>query len=212
MMDSPIITYLGQSGFLLEYNNSKLIIDPANKRAGNRDGDIIYCTHNHFDHIGGVNIFLERNPSAILVCNEQIASKFSKWGDRIKVVNDGETFTHEPWRFQFTRLKHGILKGTLNLAVEISVGSLAFAHCGDAVEFHNFPKQPINVLAIPISGGFTASPDKALKMVAGLEEPRPTVIPMHWLMRNPSGFCKKLHDQMPEVKCIVPINGEPLEL
>ncbi len=212
MTDLPIITFLGQSGFLLEYNDSRLIIDPTNKRVGNRDGDVVYCTHNHFDHIGGVNVFLERNPSAILVCNEQIVSKFSKWDERVKVVIDGETFTHDPWRFHFTRLRHGILRGTLNLAVEINAGSFSFAHCGDAVEFHNFPKQTINVLAIPISGGFTASPDKALKMVAGLEDPKPTIIPMHWLMRNPSGFCKKLHEQMPEIKCVVPIDGEPLEL
>ncbi len=73
MTDLPIITYLGQSGFLLEYEKSKLIIDPASKKAGNRDGDIMYCTHKHFDHIGGANVFMERNPSAILVCNEQTA-------------------------------------------------------------------------------------------------------------------------------------------
>lgn len=212
MTDSPIITYLGQSGFLLEYSTSKLIIDPANKKAGNRDGDIMYCTHKHFDHIGGANVFLERNALAILVVNEQIASKFSKWGDRVKVVKDGGTYTHEPWIFHFTQLRHGFFKGILNLAVVISAGSFSFAHCGDAVEFQNFPKQSVDVLAVPISGGFTASPGKALKMVVGLEEPRPTIIPMHWLMRNPSSFCKKLHEQMPEVKCVIPVDGKPLEL
>jgi len=212
MTNSPIITYLGQSGFLLEYENSKLIIDPANKKAGDRDGDIMYCTHKHVDHIGGVNEFLERNSSAILVCNEQTARKFSKWDDRVKVVNDGEVFTHEPWSFHFTQLRHGIFKGILNLAVVVIAGNFSFAHCGDAVEFHDFPKQSVNVLAVPISGGFTASPGKALKMVEGLEEPRPTIIPMHWLMRNPSGFCEKLRELILEIYCVVPIDGKPLEL
>ena len=146
MNDAPIITYLGQSGFLLEYNNSRLILDPSNKKSGDYDGDIMYCTHNHYDHIGGVDVFLERNPAAILVCNEQTSSKFAKWGARVKAVHDGETFEHAPWYFRFTRLKHGIFKGVHNLAVVVSAGEFSFAHCGDAVEFQNFPPEPVDVL------------------------------------------------------------------
>jgi L-ascorbate metabolism protein UlaG (beta-lactamase superfamily) len=212
MNDAPIITYLGQSGFLLEYNNSRLIIDPSNKKSGNHDGDIVYCTHNHMDHIGGVNVFLEKNPSAILVCNEQTSSKFSKWGDRVKVVHDGETFELTPWHFKFTRLKHGLFKGVHNLAVVVSAGDFSFAHSGDAVEFQNFPSDTVNVFAVPIAGGVTASPGKALKMITELQEPRPTIIPMHWLFRNPTSFCKKLNQKIPEIKCLVPVAGESLEL
>lgn len=212
MTEFPIITYLGQSGFKLESSNSTLLIDPSNKASGDHDGDIMYCTHNHNDHIGGVDVFLERNASAILVCNEQTAAKFTKWGDRVKVVSDGETFENGPWSFQFTLLKHGIFKGIQNLATVITIGAFSFAHSGDAVEFLNFPPIPVNVLAIPISGGPTASPGNALKMVAELQEPKPIVVPMHWLFRKPKGFCKNLQQQVPDVKCIVPVIGEPLQL
>ncbi|TFG26797.1 MBL fold metallo-hydrolase, partial [Candidatus Thorarchaeota archaeon] len=133
MTDVPIITYLGQSGFKLEFNNSTLIIDPSNKNSGDHDGDIIYCTHKHNDHIGGVDTFLERNSSATLVCNEQTAAKFTKWGDRVKIVSEGDTYENGPWSFQFALLKHGLFKGIQNLAVVISTGDFSFAHCGDAV-------------------------------------------------------------------------------
>jgi len=212
METTPIITYLGQSGFKLEYNNSTLIIDPSNKASGDYDGALIYCTHKHNDHIGGVDIFLERNPSATLVCNEQTAAKFSKWGDRVKVVNDGETYANGPWSFRFTLLKHGLFRGIQNLAVVVSVSDFSFAHCGDAAEFSNFPPEPVDVLAIPIGGGPTAGPGTTLKMIVKLQEPRPTIVPIHWLFRKPSGFCKKLHQQIPNIKCIVPVTGERLTL
>jgi L-ascorbate metabolism protein UlaG (beta-lactamase superfamily) len=146
METTPIITYLGQSGFKLEYNNSTLIIDPSNKASGDYDGAIMYCTHKHNDHIGGVDIFLERNLSAILVCNEQTAAKFLKWGDRVKVVDDGETYANGPWSFRFVLLKHGLFRGIQNLAAVITAGAFSFAHCGDAVEFTDFPPEAVDVL------------------------------------------------------------------
>jgi len=211
MTETPTMTYLGQSGFLLEYNDSRLLIDPTNKQSGEYDGDLIFCTHKHFDHISGAEVFLERNPTAILICNAQTALKFAHLGERVKIVDDGNSFTHGPWNFKFTTLRHGMFKGVHNLAVVISVGDFSFAHCGDAVEFSNFPQQQVDVLAIPISGGFTASPGKALKMISSLDNPKPVIVPMHWLLRKPSGFCKKLHQQIPDAKCIVPTVGEPLD-
>jgi len=211
LTDTPTITFLGQSGFLLEYNDSKLLIDPTNKQSGEFDGDLIFCTHNHSDHIGGAEVFLERNPTALFVCNAQTAQKFAHLGERVKIVDDGNSFTHGPWNFKFTTLRHGMFKGVHNLAAVISAGDFSFAHCGDAVEFSNFPQQQVDVLAIPISGGFTASPGKALKMISSLDNPKPVIVPMHWLLRKPSGFCKKLHQQIPDAKCIVPTVGEPLD-
>ena len=212
MTEAPIITYLGQSGFKLEHSNSTLIIDPSNKESGNHDGDIMYCTHKHNDHIGGVDTFLERNSSAILVCNQQTADKFTQWGDRVKIVNDGETYENGPWLFRFMLLKHGIFRGMQNLATIITASDFSFAHCGDAVEFPNFPPEQVDVLAIPIGGGPTAGPGSVLKMVKDLQEPRPTIVPIHWLFRKPEGFCKKLREQIPDVKCVVPSVGDSLSL
>lgn len=212
MSEKPVITYLGQSGFLLEYNDSRLLIDPSNKKSGDLDGNIIFCTHNHFDHIGGVEVFLNRNPSAILVCNEQTAGKFTHHGERVKIVKGGDSFTYEPWDFQFTNLRHGFFKGVQNTGAVILIGEFSFAHCGDAVEFTDYPNQPVSMFAVPISGAFAANPGKVLKMVSNLDEPRPIIVPMHWLFRSPSRFCKKLHGKIPNIKCSIPVVGETLDL
>jgi L-ascorbate metabolism protein UlaG (beta-lactamase superfamily) len=197
---------------MLEHDNSRLIVDPVNKQSGDFDGDIMFCTHNHFDHVGGVKVFLERNKSAILVCNNQTAAKFTQYEDRIRIVDDGDSFTHGQWNFQFRKLRHGFFKGVHNLGVIISVGTFSFAHCGDAVEFINFPGQQVDVFAVPICGGFAASSGKVFKVVSQMTDPKPIIVPMHWQWRNPKSFCKKLHQQVPDVKCIVPVNGALLDI
>jgi L-ascorbate metabolism protein UlaG (beta-lactamase superfamily) len=211
MTERPIITYLGQSGFFIETSVCKVLIDPQNKKSGNLEGDLVYCTHKHLDHVGGVKSFLTLNTDAILVGNEQVISSFTDFGDRTKTVHDGEVFEFKSNTFTFTKLKHGVFRGIYNLAVEVRIGEFVFAHCGDAVSFEGFPSSIVDVLAIPISGAFAASPKTALKMIMDLPEPLPTIVPMHWLIRNPKSFCKKLKDLRPNVNCIVPSDGEPLK-
>lgn len=212
MTATPTITYLGQSGFQLESEGSTLVIDPANEESGNREGNLLFCTHNHRDHTGGVEIFLQRNPSAIFICGLQTAEKLAQFEDRIRIVDDGDDFDYGPWKLEFTKLKHGLFKGVHNLGVVISLGDFKFAHSGDAAEYHNFPGKAVNILAIPIGGGFTSGPGKVLKMIQGLPKPMPIVVPIHWLIRNPQKFCEKVSHMIQDVRCIVPVVGEQLKL
>ncbi|MGY5863432.1 MAG: MBL fold metallo-hydrolase [Candidatus Thorarchaeota archaeon] len=210
MTKKPKITYFGQSCFYIETSDANILLDPQNKKSGNLEGDLIYCTHKHFDHIGGVATFLGQNEDAILVGNEQVTSSFPKFGDRAKTVKDGGTFEFKSITLSFTKLRHGIFKGMNNLAVEIQIGDFTFAHCGDAVSFDGFPTSSVNVLAVPIGGAFVASPKKALSLIQSLSEPLPIVVPMHWLIRSPAGFCKKLKATVPNANCVVPVKGECL--
>jgi L-ascorbate metabolism protein UlaG (beta-lactamase superfamily) len=211
MNDVPRITYLGQSGFYIETNDCSLLIDPTNKKSGDVVGDLVYCTHNHSDHTGGVETFLEHNEDAILVGNEQVMSSFPQYAERAKTVSESEIFDFKSISMTFTKLRHGLFKGVYNLAVEVHIGEFSFAHCGDAVSFEEFPSSPANILAIPISGAFAAGPKKVIEVIRNLPNPLPTVIPMHWLIRNPKSFCKKLRKELPQVNCIVPVTGEKIK-
>ena len=128
----------------------------------------------------------------------------------MKIVNDGDSFTHGPFTFKVKYLRHGLSKSVQNLAVVIQSENFSFAHCGDATDFQGFPMIPVDALAVPILGGFTAGPGKSTKMVKDLRDPKPIIIPMHWMFRNPTKFCKKLQNQIPGLKCIVPTIGESL--
>jgi L-ascorbate metabolism protein UlaG (beta-lactamase superfamily) len=211
-MAKPTITFLGQSGFLLQYQDSSILIDPQNKAAGDRKGDIVYCTHNHSDHVGGVNVFMQQNPVAFLMGSTHVAKSFRHWTHRTIVVRSGEFVQQGPWTLRFIQAPHGFFKGTMNLGVIIRTEDFAFGHVGDAVQFDGFAKTKLDVLAVPISGGFTASPKKAIEELKKFETPLPTIIPIHWVLRNPSGFCKRLLNAIPEVKCIVPEKNTALSI
>ena len=205
------VRYIGQSGFQLTKENSTILIDPANKKAGDIEGDLVYCTHRHTDHTGGIPSFMERNPEAVLLTNEQVSKKFRQFADRTILAFDKESYHHGPWWFQFVESKHGLIND-LNLGVIIRNGDDSFGHCGDTISFDGFSSSKVDTFAIPITGILTASPSRAISELRKFQQPLPTIVVMHWVFRNPNSFCKRLSKEFPDVKCIVPEKGELLPL
>lgn len=211
-MTKPSIIFLGQSGFFLQYQDSTILIDPQNKAAGNRKGNMVYCTHDHPDHVGGVNIFMEQNPVAFLIGSSQVAKKFRQWTSRTVVAYSDQFFQQGPWSLRFIQEPHGVFKNKINLGVIARTDDFSFGHVGDAVRFDGFAKAKLDVLAVPIFGGFTTSPKQAIAELKKFDPPLPTIIPMHWVVRSPSGFCKRFKTEFPDTKCIVPEKNKELEL
>jgi L-ascorbate metabolism protein UlaG (beta-lactamase superfamily) len=205
------VRYIGQSGFQLTKGNSTILIDPADKKAGDIKGDLVYCTHRHGDHIGGIPSFMERNPEAILLTNEQVSQKFREFTDSTVLSQDGESYHHDLWDFLFIESKHGLIND-LNLGVIVRNGVDSFGHCGDTVTFEGFSSSQLDTIAIPIAGILTASPSGAISELRKFDKPLPTIVVMHWVLRKPNSFCKRLSKEFPEVRCIVPEKGELLPL
>jgi L-ascorbate metabolism protein UlaG (beta-lactamase superfamily) len=205
------VRYIGQSGFHLTKGNSTILIDPADKKAGDIEGDLVYCTHRHYDHTGGIPSFMERNPEAILLTNEQVSKQFRQYADRTVLAQDGESYHHGLWEFQFIESKHGLIND-LNLGVIVRNGDDSFGHCGDTISFEGFSSSQLETLAVPISGIVTASPSGAISELRKFEQPLPTIVVMHWVIRNPNSFCERLSKEFPDVRCIVPEKGEILPL
>ncbi|MDF1538346.1 MAG: MBL fold metallo-hydrolase [Candidatus Thorarchaeota archaeon] len=206
------IQYLGQSGFHLTMNGIGMLIDPSNKKSGDVDGALLYCTHNHSDHIGGVTTYLERNENALFVANVQVLEKFPEFEDRSFAAVAGETYTHDIWNLEFIEGKHGLFRGILNLGVIVRVGEHSFGHCGDTVTFQGFYDKKLDALAVPISGAVTASPKKALEELKKFQVRLPKIIPMHWLFRNPETFREKFMSRSETVSCSVMRAGDTLTL
>lgn len=205
-MNSVTVTYLGHSCFLLEYQKSKLLIDPRNKKIhGQIKGDIIYATHKHMDHTAGIDKFLRINaPSAVLIGNEQVTNKYSQFGDQTITIKDGESLKKGVWELSFVSGKHGFFRGVENIGIVVKTPSFIFGHLGDSVNFEGFSNLDLDMLAVPICSIFTASPKGAIKELKKFKKPLPTIIPMHWLIRNPKGFCRNLKKEIPQAECIVP--------
>lgn len=205
------VKYLGWSGFQLCKGNSSILIDPFDKKSGNIDGKVVYCTHGHPDHVGGIPTFLDRNPDAILIANEQVAGQFKRYSDRTIIAQDGGSHRHGEWEFQFIEARHGFLRDN-NLGVVVRNGEETFGHPGDTITLEGFSSTKVDTLAIPITGVVTTSPSKAISELKKFEKPLPTIVVMHWVFRNPKSFCRRISSLFPHAKCIVPEKGELLPL
>ena len=162
------IKYLGQSGFFLDMSGTRVLIDPRDKKSGDLDGDLVYCTHKHFDHTGGVRVFMERNPKCILLANKQVTDTFSEFDERVKTVQEGDSYKLGPFAFAFKRLKHGVFTGTYNLGVELRLSEFVFAHCGDAVSFDDFPLSEHRYARNPDIGNICCQPIKGTQDGSGI--------------------------------------------
>lgn len=209
IMPPITITYFGISCFLLDLQTVKILIDPGKKSLGRIKANFVYATHRHFDHTRGLNEFLEFNPeSSVLICNEQVAKNYTKWGDRVKIIADGDLIERDQYKLEFIAVKHGVFSGELNIGIIVHSSSFSFGHLGDAISFDGFADKKLDMLAVPIVGMLTASPSRAIKELENFNKPLPIIVPMHWIWRRPKGFCRKLSEKFPEVRCIVPRKDE----
>ncbi|MHA1934069.1 MAG: MBL fold metallo-hydrolase [Candidatus Thorarchaeota archaeon] len=208
----PEIRYLGQSGFHIQSSTSSMLIDPGSKDAGNLPGDIVYCTHKHFDHTKGVKSFLDLNPEAVLIGNEQVLRAFQEFSDRSLHAAAGETLVHGPWSLEFIECKHGFFKSIVNIGIIVRIEDFSFGHGGDTLTFSGFYRNKLDVLAIPISGTVSTTPKSAVEELTRFDVLPQVIVPMHWLFRNPRKFCNSLRKRFPDVNCIVPKDGERLGL
>ena len=133
------------------------------------------------------------------------------FADRTVIAQDRESYHYGPWEFLFIESKHGLIND-LNLGVIVRNGDDSFGHCGDTVIFEGFSSSQLDTLAIPISGIVTASPSGAISELRKFEQPLPTIVVMHWVIRNPISFCKRLSKEFPDARCIVPEKGELLPI
>ena len=102
------------------------------------------------------------------------------------------------------------MKGVENTGVVINEGDFSFGHPGDAVNLEGFYHYDLDLLAVPIGGAFTASPNRIIDEITHFKKYPKRLVPMHWLVRSPKSFCKKIVERFPEIECIVPAKGEYL--
>ncbi len=203
----PEIRFLGQSGFHIQLGTKRLLIDPADKESGNIDGDVVYCTHKHFDHTRGVGPFLERNPEAVLVGNGQVVEALHKWRERAVEAKLGEQLSFDDFTLEFVEGQHGFFRGIIVYGVIVRSEGFSFGHIGDSITLDGFHDKELDLLALPISGIVATSPKSAVEQLGKFSHPLPTIIPMHWLFRKPKSFCNLFQKKFPDGKCVVPEKG-----
>lgn len=226
------ITWLGHSAFLIELDDTKLIIDPFLSGNPAFDGEksavlggLTHCvlTHGHADHTGDV---MDIAPPAAIFSNyeifEWLRGKGIAGAERLQPMNTGGTVTTGPVSVTLVRADHssaqgGVALGNCNGAI-IRIGEApAIWHLGDTDIFSDMalicdihrPK----VAIVPIGDRFTMGPEVAAMAVKRFMPGVEVVLPCHYgsfppLVDNADRFVTALTGIA--AKVLVPKVGEPI--
>jgi L-ascorbate metabolism protein UlaG (beta-lactamase superfamily) len=217
------ITYLSHSGFIIEENNHKIIIDPfitgnplAKINPNSIKADSIIITHAHKDHIGD-SLAIAKNNNAPITSTFEVAQWAEKHQVQTNSVPIGGEFKMPFGSVIFRPAIHNN-KASDDLDVPVifpssvllQLAGLKIYHLGDTAINLDFkligevykPEAAI----VPIGGHYTMNIDEAVIATKWLGVKY--VIPMHYntmpqIAANPLEFQEKIKQLNPAVECII---------
>ncbi|GLG00383.1 UPF0173 metal-dependent hydrolase YtkL [Alicyclobacillus hesperidum subsp. aegles] len=190
------ITYHGQSCFVIESGEHRLIIDPflsGNEKAVIKPEDVkvshVVLTHGHADHVLDAEAIARNNDATIIAANE-LAVYYARKGLKIHPLGIGGKADFPFGRVKVTLAFHGSGVETEQGLVYVGppVGYLltiegkTIYHAGDTGLFGDMKilgeLNQIDLALLPIGDNFTMGPEDALIASEWLRAK--TVIPMHY--------------------------------
>ena len=215
------LTFLGHSGFILEKDGYKIVVDPflknaplATKKPEEIEASVVFVTHGHADHIGDA-VEIAQNNNCQICANFEVAQYCQEQGVKTLGVPVGCEQLFDWGKAIFRPALHsGILpNGKLfNLATGIifDFGDFKIYHMGDTalnadIRFVGEIFKP-DLALMPIGGRVNLSIEQALLATEwlGVE----AVVPIHYDLYtqgevSPLEFQQKLQQKLPLVKCFI---------
>lgn len=162
-----------------------IYFDPYGLKEMAQDADVVFITHDHYDHFSPEDITKVRKPDTKIVLPEKMIAKAQKEGfstDRIKAVRPGQSYECFGLHFEtvpaYNHLKpfHPKHNGWVGYVLEWEGRKYYIAGDTDAVKETKAVK--CDVALLPIGGTYTMDSKEAAKL-AGEINPQ-MVIPIHY--------------------------------
>ncbi len=168
----------------IRFERDKVIyIDPFKIDGAPKDADIIFCTHDHFDHLSPGDIKKVMKPGAILVVPKKKAKKFKKY--ELSEVIGVEPFNeYEAQGIKFRTVPsynlekkfHKKKKNWVGYIIDVDEASYYFA--GDTDYIPEMDEIEADVVFLPVGGTYTMNAEEAAKAANSI---KPKVaVPIHF--------------------------------
>tara|TARA_B100000315_G_C14476727_1_gene540984 strand:- start:308 stop:943 length:636 start_codon:yes stop_codon:yes gene_type:complete len=177
------IHWLGHASFLIETDKT-IIIDPF-KTKTEKKADILFISHEHYDHCSPDDIEKVIQPSTIIITVPGNQSKIAPFADKVadvKIVKPGDSLDIDSIHISVTpayntnKEFHPKSNDWVGFILTIDDTKLYYAADTDLIEEMNTIECDITIL--PVSGTYVMTPEEAAEATKIL---KPKVaIPMHY--------------------------------
>lgn len=171
------IHWLGHAGFRID-GNKVIYFDPYQIDAGPL-ADLIFISHDHFDHCSQEDVAKIQGPSTIIITEKDSAGKLT--GD-VRVMKPGETLELDGVKilgvpsYNTDKDFHPRKNGWLGFLIEVS--GIRIYHAGDTDFIPEMKELAPHIALLPVSGTYVMTSDQAVK--AALAIGPELAIPMHY--------------------------------
>lgn len=174
---SKKIVWLGHDGFRID-SDKTIYFDPY-QIGGGPKADLIFVSHEHFDHCSPEDVAKIQGGETVIVTEKDSAKKLS--GD-VRVMKPGESLTVGDIRIQavpsYNTDKDFHPKANNWLGFVVEIEGVKVYHVGDADFIPEMEDIEVDIALIPVSGTYVMTADQAVQAAQAIN-PK-LAIPMHY--------------------------------
>ena len=171
------VHWLGHSSIKIT-GEKTIYVDPYQIKGG-ETADVIFITHDHYDHLSQEDLKKIQGEKTVIVTT---ASSAGKVRGNVKTVSPGDTLTVEGVEIHvlpaYNIGKQYHPKDRAYVGFLFKVGGKTYYHAGDTDLIPEMKGLKPDVAFLPVGGTFTMNAQEAAKAVKEIQ-PK-VVVPMHW--------------------------------
>ena len=206
-IDGIDIQWIGHDGYRLSTSNKVIYIDPyklSQKHNNKKDADLIFITHNHFDHLSIEDIDNLINSNTKIICSYECVQPLNKRYNKNEIVtlNPKEKSVIEDIEIEavsaYNTNKSFHPKGDNKIGFIVNINNLKIYHTGDTDIIPEMEGIDPDIAFVPVSGTYVMNAEEAAKAVNELIKPKRIAIPMHYnsivgSIDDAEAFCDKVN-------------------
>lgn len=180
--------WLGHDGFRIIASGKTIYIDPyqlTKTQHNKNDADIVFITHNHFDHLSMDDlkhvIGKKTNIVAAMECLEQLKAAGAA---EVKGVAPGDRLAVQGVAVEvlaaYNTNKKFHPKADGKVGFVIIAGNMRIYHAGDTDDIPEMSAAKPDIALVPVSGTYVMTAEEAARAVNERIKPKKLAIPMHY--------------------------------
>lgn len=177
--------WTGHDGFRIEAGGKIICIDPYHLAGPARnDADIVFISHNHFDHLSMDDLKKVVSKNTVIVAAKECADQLKPLGLEVKAVLPGDKVTVQGVAVEAIRAyntnKTFHPKADNKVGFVMTLNGLRVYHTGDADDIPEMADTKPDVALVPVSGTYVMTAEEAARAVNEKIRPSLLAIPMHY--------------------------------